>query len=196
MMLKNMRAVDFNLWMTLIAMTKGRLVDEEVKQFLTIPPKNVLPEYPRDLTKFVKPSIIIQKVADDIVNNGFIGQAYDSESNTYYDVNAKTHDMQYQFDVFADTNTQCSLMTSLVCDDIFTSTNIEILDFVSDMDNPQPMGYAKLHNEFDVIPMNPTENYDYRTAVRFYLTVVQTVVPKQEFVDLSKWIKISQRVII
>ena len=87
-------------------------------------------------------------------------------------------------------------MTSLVCDDIFTSTNIEILDFVSDMDNPQPMGYAKLHNEFDVIPMNPTENYDYRTAVRFYMTVIQTVVPKQEFVDLSKWIKISQRVII
>ena len=68
MMLKNMRAIDFNLWMTLIAMTKGRLIDEEVKQFLTIPPKNVLPEYPRDLTKFVKPSIIIQKVADDIVN--------------------------------------------------------------------------------------------------------------------------------
>lgn len=193
-MLTSMRAVDFNLWMTLIAMTKDRVSDENIMHYVDIPQKNILPEYPRDLSKFVKPSIIIQRVADDVVYNGFIGQAFDVSTNTYYDVNAKTHELQYQFDIFADNNTQCSLMTSMVLDDIFVETNIEILDFLTDMRNPQPIGYAKLHNEYDVIPMNSNENYDYRTAVRFYMTVMQTVVPQQEFIDLSKWIKISQKV--
>lgn len=189
-----MRFVDYNLWMTLIAMTKNSISKDIVRQFINIPDSNILPEYPRDLTKFAKPSIIIQKVADDICNSGFIGQAFDADNNAYYDVNANTHKAQYQFDLFADSNMQCSLMTSIVCDDIFDSTNIEILDFITDINNPQPIGYAKLMNNHDVIPMNPTDNYDYRTAIRFYMTIIQTIVPKQEFVDLSKWIKISQRV--
>lgn len=195
-MIETMRAIDFNLWMTLIAMTKNKLENRQFSHLVNVPSKNVLPEYPRDLSKFTKPSIIIQKVADDVVNNGFIGQGFDQEQNLYYDVNAKIHEYQYQFDMFADTNTQCSLMTSMVLDDIFTGTNIEILDFVSSISDPQPMGYAKLHNEMDVIPFNANENNDYRTAVRFYMTVVQLIVPQQEFIDLSKWIKISQTVTI
>lgn len=196
--MKSMRAVDFNLWMTIIAIAKDRVDNDDVKQYIVIPQGNILPEYPRDLSKFAKPSIIIQKVADDVsssgFDNGFLGQAFDEDNDAYIDVFGKTHELQYQFDVFGDTNTQCSLMTSLVTDDILTGTNISILDYLTDMQNPQSIGYAKLHNEYDIIPMNSDENHNYRTAIRFYMTVIQTVVPQQEFVDLSKWIKISQKV--
>lgn len=197
--MKSMKAVDFNLWMTIIAMTKNRLNSDDVKQYIVVPQGNVLPEYPRDLAKFAKPSIIIQKVADDIASSafgGFIGQALDEESGAYIDVFGKTHELQYQFDVFGDTNTQCSLMTSFVIDDMFTGVDIPIMDYVTSLVSPPQMGVARLHNDMDVIPMDSNNNSDYRTAIRFYMTVVQTIVPKQEFVDLSKWIKIAQIVTI
>lgn len=195
-----MRAIDFNLWMTIIALTKSRVNDSAIRQYITVPDKNILPEYPRDLSKFAKPSIIIQKVADDIsdtcFDRGFIGQAYDEVENAMFDVHSKMHKLQYQFDVFADSNAQCSLITSMIVDDMFTDRNIQIMDYVGNIRTPIPMGVAKLFNEMDVIPMDASENYDYRTAIRFYMGVVQTIVPKQEYVDMSKWIKIYQKVTI
>jgi len=197
--MKSMKAVDFNLWMTIIAMTRNRLNSDEVKQYIIVPQDNVLPEYPRDLAKFVKPSIIIQKVADDIASSafgGFIGQALDEESGAYVDVFGKTHELQYQFDVFGDTNTQCSLITSFVTDDMFVGVDIPIMDYITSITSPQQIGIARLHSDMDVISMDANDNCDYRTAIRFYITVVQTIIPEQEFIDLSKWIKIAQTVTI
>lgn len=198
--MNGMRAIDFNLWMTLIAMTKGRVDDNGIKQYVVVPQKNILPEYPRDLSKFAKPSIIIQKVADDIsdtcFDRGFIGQVFDGDIGAMVDVYSKSHDLQFQFDVFADSNTQCSLITSMLVDDMFTNRDITIMDYVGNIKSPVEMGVAKLRNDMDVIPMNGNENHDYRTAIRFYMNVIQTIIPKQEFVDLSKWIKIYQKVTI
>lgn len=194
MMLKSMKYVDFNLWMTLIAMTKKVFEGEMIRQLVTVDDKNILPEYPRDLTKFKKPSIIVMRVSDEITRTNFLGQAYDADTNLYYDVDGKFHDAEYQIDVFADNNTQMSLITSIICDDLFKTTSFDILDFVSDIKDPQPMGVARVMNNMDVVPLGTNRNNDYRMAIRFYLSIVQHIVPEQGFVDLAKWIKITQHV--
>lgn len=194
MMLKSMKYVDFNLWMTLIAMTKKVFEGEMIRQLVTVDDKNILPEYPRDLTKFKKPSIIVMRVSDEITRTNFLGQAYDADTNLYYDVDGRFHDAEYQIDVFADNNTQMSLITSIICDDLFKTTSFDILDFVSDIKDPQPMGVARVMNNMDVVPLGTNRNNDYRMAIRFYLSIVQHIVPEQGFVDLAKWIKITQHV--
>ena len=120
--MKSMKYVDFNLWMTIIAMTKLAFNDGVIKQLVNVSEKDILPEYPRDLTNFKKPSIIVMKAGDTATRSNFIGQAFDEEQNLYYDVMAKFHDAGYQIDVFADTNTQMSLITSVVCDEVFKET--------------------------------------------------------------------------
>lgn len=194
MMLKSMKYVDFNLWMTIIAMTKHVFDDGVIKQLITVKEENILPEYPRDLTKFKKPSIIVMRVDDTITRANFLGQAYDDEQNLYYDVSGKFHDAEYQIDVFADNNTQMSLVTSIICDNLFEKTSFDILDFVKDLKHPRPMGIAKVLDEMDVMPLGANRNNDYRMAIRFYLSVVQHIVPEQDIVDLAKWIKITQHV--
>lgn len=198
-MIKMMRAVDFNLWMTLIAMIKSRVQDEDVMQYVRVNTDRVLPEYPRDLAKFEKPSIIVQKIADDIsdigFDKGFVGQTL--IDGGYVDVYSRTHDLQYQIDVFGDSNTQVSLLESLIVDDMFCmNRNIDILDYVTSLNNPQVSGVAKMKQATDVITFNGNENMDYRTAIRLYATVIQTIIPDQEMIDLSKWIKVSQVVTI
>lgn len=194
MMLKTMKYVDFNLWMTIIAMTKKVLSDDVIKQLVTVKEKNILPEYPRDLTHFEKPSIIVMRVGDDVTRTNFLGQAYDPDQNLLYDVSGKFHDVEYQFDVFADTNTQMSLLTSVILDDMFPTTTIEILDFVADIKNPKPIGSAKIMDDCDTMPLGVNRNNDYRMAIRYYMSVVQHIVPEQDIVDLAKWIKITQHV--
>lgn len=193
-MLKSMKYVDFNLWMTIIAMTKRIFDDTVIKQLVTVSDKNILPEYPRDLTKFKKPSIIVMRVDDTVTRSNFLGQAFDEEQNLYYDVSGKFHSAEYQIDVFADNNTQMSLITSIICDELFETTSFGILDFVKSLKDPQPIGTAKVLNEMDVVPLGSNRNNDYRMAIRFYLSVVQHIVPEQDIVDLAKWIKITQHV--
>ena len=204
-MIPKMHAVDFNTWMTLIAMIRSAILTDTVKSIITVPSDNILPEYPRDLTKFNKPSIIIQRVASDVsdtcMGKGFIGQTYDDTQGAYIDIFSRHHEMEFQYDTFGDTNTQNALLEAIIVDNIMSidtdgSRNMKIYDFVSDPNNPTEMGIAKIKQDIDVIPMNPNNSYDYRTAIRVYLDVIQTIIPAQEFVDLSKWIKISQTVTI
>jgi hypothetical protein len=198
-MIATMRAIEFNTWMSFIAMTKG--VACVANDYIVVPNGNILPEYPRDLTTFKKPSIIIQKVASDVsatcFNNGFIGQVFDDTQNAYVDVYSRKHEMEFQYDLFGDTNTQNGMLESLVVDKILNGgESITIYDFVSNPNTPTPMGIARLKNNLDIIPLDATKDYNYRTAIRFYSEVIQTVIPQQEFVDLSKWMKISQTVTI
>ena len=74
--------------------------------------------------------------------------------------------------------------------------NIDILDYITSLNNPQVSGVAKMKQDTDVITFNGNENMDYRTAIRLYATVIQTIIPDQEMIDLSKWIKVSQVVTI
>lgn len=196
-----MRAIEFNTWMTLLSMTSKIACSSIDNEYIVVPNGNILPEYPRDLTGFKKPSIIIQKVASDVsatcFNHGFIGQVFDNTQNARVDINSRKHEMEFQYDVFGDTNTQNSMLESLIVDKILDSgKDITIYDFVGNVKHPTPMGVATLTDNLDIVPLDSTKEYNYRTAIRFYLRVIQTIVPKQEFVDLSKWIKISQIVTI
>jgi len=196
-MIESMKSIEFNTWTTLIAMTRGIVCQEPFNKYVNVASSNILPGYPRDLAKFKKPSIIIQKVASDISNtcfdNGYIGQAFDADINTYYDINSRYHEIIFQYDIFADTNMQNSLIESAIIDEILNKNkNIIIYDYITDIDNPQQIGISKLINDVDIIQMGSNENYDYRTAIRFYLGIIQTIVLQQEFVDISKWIKINK----
>ena len=199
-MITPMKYIDFNTWMTIIALTKSVMRTANITQIINVPKEQILPEYPRDLTKLKKPSIIIQKVADDIstpcFSNGFLGQAYDVASDTYYDVFGRRHFITLQYDVIADSNSENAIIESILTDDVLClgGKDIMIYDFVTSLTAPPILGTAKLKHDLDIIPIDATENNNYRTTIRFYLEVLQAVIPPQEYVDLSKWIKISQRV--
>lgn len=194
-----MHAIDFNMWMTLLAMTRDNVVKPEVTKYVAVPKENVLPQFPRDLTQFAKPSIIIQKVATEQSNlcfgHGYLGQMFDEEQDALVDVYSRQHEMEFQYDIFADSNWQESILTGLVSEKFINfEREIPLLDFTADENNPTEMGVAKVHGDINIMPMGSNENKDYRTAIRFYLNVIQTVIPAERFVDLAKWIKVTQHV--
>ena len=104
-MISTMKAIDFNTWMTLIAMSRNCKIANDA--YIDVPDSNVLPEFPRDLSRFAKPSIIVQKVGNDVTRtcfgNGFIGQTWDDVNSAYVDVFSRKHDMTFQFDAYGDT---------------------------------------------------------------------------------------------
>ena len=213
MALRKMVAIEYNMWMSIMA-----LIDNIIKSSTVvydginngnIP---VLPAYPRNLTGFTKPSIIVQKVSTDnapICFGGFIGQYHDDETNTDIDTFGVNYESTYQIDVCADSNTQRSLITALITDELFNRIRFEsngqilIYDYAISLKDPQFMGFAKIDNEIDVRnldkkyrPDNEYKlyNYDYATAIRFDISMIQVVVPEQKLIDLTKPIKITQRV--
>lgn len=193
-MLETMKAIDFNLWLTLIARIRELFEDQIISALISVPEDQVLPEYPRDLTQFQKPTIIVMRAGDGITNLNFLGQAYDEEQNLLYDVSGKYHDMEFQIDIFADSNWQMGLLTSVIQDNLFKTNEFTILNWVRDLENPPIQGTAKVMPYMDVVPLGSNRNNDYRMAIRFSLTAIQTIVPEPDIVDLAKWIKITQHV--
>lgn len=193
-MLETMSAIEFNLWMTIIARVRELFEDPVISKLVRVQEDNILPEYPRDLTDFKKPTIIVMRVADDITNLNFLGQAYDPDQNLLYDVTGKYHDTEYQIDVFADNNWQMGLLTSAITDSLFPTNEFVILNWVKNLEDPPVQGTAKVMPEMDVRPLGSNRNNDYRMAIRFYMAAIQTFVPEPDIVDLAKWIKVTQHV--
>lgn len=211
-----MMAIEYNMWMSIISHIRDIIrslsteydgIDNNI--FKNI---NVLPAYPRDLTKFEKPSIIIQKVSTDntpLSVGGFLGQYYDRQLDAYIDTFGVNYESTYQIDVCGDSNMHRSLMTAMITDEFINRTRfeksgqIEIYNYALSLNNPQFMGYAKLDSLIDVQNLDKKyrsdneyklSNYDYTTAIRFDINMIQIVIPEQELVDLSKWIKITQHI--
>lgn len=193
-MLETMKAIDFNLWMTLIARVRDIFDDPVVTQLVNVPEDQILPEYPRDLTDYQKPTIIVMRAGDSVTNLNFLGQAYDEEQNLLYDVNGKLHDAEFQIDVFADTNWQMGLLTSALMENLFPSNQFVIYNWVRDLNNPPVQGTAKVLPSMESIPLGSNRNNDYRMAIRFAMVAIQTIVPEPDIVDLAKWIKVTQHV--
>lgn len=219
MALTKMIAIEYNMWMSIMA-----LIDKTIKTSRTKyaginnSDITVAPAYPRNLTEFKKPSIIVQKVGTDNEPpcfGGYLGQYYDREANKEIDVFGINYESLYQLDVCSDSNTQRSLITALITDEMFNRIRfrddkddtdngmIEIYDYTTDFRNPSLMGYARIDSEIDVRnldkkyrPDNEYKlyNYDYATAIRFSVSMIQVVVPEQKLIDLGKTIKITQRV--
>lgn len=213
MALTKMMAIEYNMWMSII-----KLIGDTIKSSTIaydglgdttgIP---VLPAYPRDLTAFSKPSIIVQKVGTDNVPlcfGGYLGQYHDNGADL--DVFGVNYESTYQIDICGDSNTQRSLITAILTDELFNhirfgnNGQVNIYNYALSLNDPQLMGYAKLYTDIDVQNFDSKYrsdneyklyNYDYTTIIRFDISMLQVIVPdNQKLVDLTKPIKINQRV--
>ena len=166
---------------------------------------DILPAYPRDLTKLNMPSIIVRKVSNEqskVSMDNFIGQYYEKSSNTLIDVKAIRYDLLYQFDVIASNNSQVMGISSIINEGIFDNIlinekgYISLYDFIDDIENPQEVGTICMIGvprevnlpSWRISVQEPTIN-EHASLIRQEFALIQTFVPKQEFVDLSLWIK-------
>jgi hypothetical protein len=135
--------------------------------------------------------------------DNFIGQYFDSDTNTLSDVKGVSYDITSQIDVFSDSNIQSSLLMSIITEEIFNQILLSddsrgkfpLYDFTADYNNPTVMGTVTMLGMSDITGMLASNrNNDYITIIRNRFNVVQTVVPSQELIDLSKWIKQKQTI--
>ena len=200
-MIRKMRAIEYNTLMTLLKLLLDRvpiIANDYGMGGINIP---ILPEYPSDLTDLEKPSIIMRKVdtrQSKVGLGNVLGQHYDNELGGYVDVVGKIHDIMVQFDIVSSNNTNVSILQSLIADDILNKISFEengkitLYDFIDDINNPTEMGYIKLIGDPHVVTVSDDDKsttLDHFGVVRHNFSILQAVVPKQEYVDLSKWIR-------
>lgn len=200
-MIRKMRAIEYNTLMTLLKLLLDRvpiIANDYGMGGINIP---ILPEYPSDLTDLEKPSIIMRKVdtrQSKVGLGNVLGQHYDNELGGYVDVVGKIHDIMVQFDIVSSNNTNVSILQSLIADDILNKISFEengkitLYDFIDDINNPTEMGYIKLIGDPHVVTVSDDDRsttLDHFGVVRHNFSILQAVVPKQEYVDLSKWIR-------
>lgn len=200
-MIRKMRAIEYNTLMTLLKLLLDRvpiIANDYGMGGINIP---ILPEYPSDLTDLEKPSIIMRKVdtrQSKVGLGNVLGQHYDNELGGYVDVVGKIHDIMVQFDIVSSNNTNVSILQSLIADDILNKISFEengkitLYDFIDNINNPTEMGYIKLIGDPHVVTVSDDDRsttLDHFGVVRHNFSILQAVVPKQEYVDLSKWIR-------
>ena len=203
-MIKNMKAIEYNTLKTIIKLLQDRLPNIAKEYNIKYSEITVIPSYPANLTDIKKPSIIVRKVSTDQSKIGFgnvLGQYFDKDLRRYSDVIGKRHDMMIQFDVVTSNNSDRSLFESMISDDIFNKISYDengrfaLYDFLSH-DEPIEVGNIKLIGDpsiHDIIDVDSSNN-NYIGVVRHNIALIQTVIPKQEYVDLSKWIKQTYRI--
>lgn len=198
-MIKNMRAIEYNTLKTMIKLLQDRLPNiakEYNIKYASIP---VMPSYPANLTSLQKPSIIVRKIdtrQSKIGLGNVLGQFFNSELSGYTDVVGKRHDIMIQFDIVAFNNLDRSLFESMISDDVFNriayedSGRFPLYDFTVDGD-PVEIGQIQLIGDPLIRNLNDDDssNDNYVGIIRHNFALIQTVIPKQEYVDLSKWIK-------
>lgn len=204
-MIKNMKAIEYNVLKTMVKLLTDRLpliAKEYNIKYIDIP---VLPSYPADLTDLKKPSIIVRKVSTDQSKVGLgnvLGQYFNNNLGGYVDVVGKRHDMMIQFDIVTSNNSDRLLFESMISDDIFNRISYEengklsLYDFTTDDNNPSEMGNIKLIGDpsIDNLFDKNTSNNNYIGIIRHNFALIQTIVPKQDYVDLSKWIKQTYKI--
>lgn len=199
-MIKNMRAIEYNVLKTTLKLLKDRLPYISSEYNVKYKNIDVLPSYPANLTDLSKPSIIMRKVSTDQSKIGFgnvLGQYFNSELNGYTDVVGKRHDIMIQFDVVTSNNSDRALLESMISDDIFNMISynengrFDLYDFTTSNKELEVIGSIKLIGDpliRDIVDGDST-NDNYIGTIRCNFALIQTIIPKQEYVDLSKWIK-------
>jgi len=206
-MIVNMRAIEYNMLKTMLKLLNDRLPSIANEYNIKNREIPVLPAYPADLTGMKKPSIIVRKVdtrQSKIGLGNVLGQYFNPEVRGYSDVVGKRHDIMMQFDVATASNTERALFESMLSDDLFNKIAFEengkfsLYDFTEDDENPKEIGIVHLIGDptvTNVIDKDST-NENYIGAVRHSFAIIQTVIPTQEYVDLSKWIKQTYKIIV
>lgn len=200
-----MHAIEYNTMMTLLKLLTDRL-PSVLKEYNLNNEVHIEPAYPRDLANMFKPSIIVRRVDTDRYKIGMgnvLGQIL--ENDTYSDMLGIGHDIMVQFDIVTNGNTQSMLLTSILCEDIFNniiineSGRLQLYDFTKNINNPTEMGVITICDSPNTtyIPdglSRPNLNNDYISANRLTFTIIQEIKPHQDYVDLGKWIKVSQTI--
>lgn len=200
-----MKAVDYNLLLSFMNRISEGFAKYAISYGMSGISVKVLPAYPRDLSDYHKPSIIIQKVdmsKKSIGMGNVAGQYYDSSDDAYYDAFGVEHTMTLQIDVDCDSNTQKLLFEAIVADDtimndikIINHGEFQINDYTNDVNNPVlDVGTGKVMGPCDVVSLETNDNNDYTGFIRLDIETIQTLVPEQTLVDLSKGIKYTQTI--
>jgi len=199
------RAVEFNSDMTLVAFFSEELqkILPRYESIAGSKPVEVSSAYPKDLTKFEKPSIIVQRmhnVNKSMSMGNVLGIYHDSDDNADYEVSGMSNNMVYQIVVYHESKSSCSIMADTILQilhNIQIADNPLILplyDFIGGYDSPTIVGEIKVIGQIDVTDSASNKNNDYVKLITVRLNLIQTIVPTQEFVDLAKWFRITSTI--
>lgn len=205
MSVPSMKSIEYNAWMSLMEYIGGRIPEVGAEYGLSGVTIDVIPAYPRDLTKLNKPSIIVQRIhtsQEDVGIGGTLGTYSDGTGE--YDVYGKVHNIIYQINVDSDSNTELSKLTSMLCEGILGRTMvgiydevISIMNYTVSLDNPPVIGRMDIIGDIDITPLSSNVNNDYIDMIRVEMETVQSIVDmSQGMIDLSKDIKWTQHIII
>jgi hypothetical protein len=197
-----MKAIQYNAWMSIMDMLTKQIPSIAGNYGMSGVNIEIVPSYPKDLSTFHKPSIIVQRVSTNTVGVGMgnvLGTYFDAENNAIYDVFGMDHKITFQINIDATSNEQCSLMDAMVTEGIlhrilYADDPLELIlyDYTGDIDHPVQVGRMTLDNDIDGMVMSSNDNRDYVTVIRIDVTIIQHIVPQQELIDLSKGIKYNQ----
>lgn len=199
-MVHTMKAIEYNTYESIRDQILKHINEAPV---IGLTDDAIIPQYPSDLSKFKKPSIVISRVEHRICSTafgiGYLGQAYDEEAG-YYDVHSKYHMMEFQLEVFTRFNEDNFRLTSFLQEDVFGNMVYEfpMYDHTGDGE-PEEYGIIQI-DDIKMIFLQQhvqlKENKDLLSTIRLFLSIIQTVVPKYETVNLENGIKINQHVIV
>lgn len=210
-MFKKMIGIEYNWLMSMIDYLQTDIPKHLAEYGLGNISITVLSAYPKDMTKFVKPSIIVQKIStisDNVGYGGVLGQ-YDDDDNGIFDVFGKVYEMIAQIDVVGINRTQSTLLSSIIDERSLNMINdddddkyIPLNDYITDINNPIEVGRIDLYGNNGVMEMSLgsvdkdiSGNDDYRTVIRFQCRVIQPIINmNQDMVDLSKSLKWRPRI--
>lgn len=192
--------IEYNIYMSIIEFIDNNK-DINLSKSGSI---EVLPSYPRDLTNFTKPSIILQKIHADTSSVGMgntLGQ-YEVDG-VLVDAKGIIYDILYQIDIIADNNTEKLKISSFISNllyrtvlsrDQYVVDNIEIAlkDFVVNIG--EVIGRIDLIGDIQSFDTEVGINNDYRTTMRLVLESVQKIIPQYDIVDLTKPLKWNQTI--
>lgn len=156
---------------------------------------DIRPSYPSDITSLPRPAIIVQKVTSKNKRLGFgnfLGQYFDKDTNTTYDVEGIKYVGYFDIIVDSDGNIGCQLLTDMIIDDVNDNSHIDLKDFT--VEPPEVVGSISIDREIDVTNLNSDETKDYRSMSMIKVTSIRHRIPQTEMVDMSKLIKWNQTI--
>lgn len=206
-MIKTMIAIEYNVLMTILKFLGDMMPIISMDYGMNGVNVQILPAYPADLTSLKKPSIIVRKVdtrQSKVGIGNVLGQYFNNDENRYYDIVGKMHEIMIQIDVVSSNSAMRALLESMVADGILNHTaytnggKIILYDFTVNEKAPTQIGCIKLISDPMVRDLYDDKSTDmnYIGIIRHKLSVVQTIVPKQEYVDLSRWVKQTYKIIL
>lgn len=204
--INRVRSIEYNTLMSMMKLLADRMPD--LMKDYGISKKTeieIIPAYPRDLTRLKMPCVVVRRVENTqskLAIDGFIGQLYDSGDNSLNDIKAVRHDIMVQLDILAATNTLTAGIIGMVSEGIFDMImlweggNVPFYDFTTDREHPVECGTLKMIgapkeinlSSWRISVQEPSIN-EHATLLRQQFAIVQTIVPKMEYVDLGLWLK-------